>query len=141
MRPSRPPKAMPASGRDERARCPRIISFPATTAEKLNIQPMDRSMSRMTTTKTMPTASMPVKALLDSSWSSDFGCRKIGLATPMNTISATSATMTPVSSGRRDRRERVGRPPAAAGSPGAMAAESSVVKRLPWADLVTDWRQ
>ena len=32
------------------------------TAEKLNIQPTDRSMSRMTTTNTMPRASIPVNA-------------------------------------------------------------------------------
>ena len=49
------------------------------TAEKLNIQPTDRSMSRITITNTMPTASMPVNALFDSSWNSDLGCRKIGL--------------------------------------------------------------
>ena len=34
----------------------------AMTAEKLNIQPIDRSMSRMATTNTMPSASMPMKA-------------------------------------------------------------------------------
>ena len=46
---------------------PQSMIVPATTAEKLKTQPTDRSISRMTMTKTMPMANMPVKAALESS--------------------------------------------------------------------------
>jgi hypothetical protein len=79
-----------------------------TTAEKLNIQPTERSMSRIATTKTMPSASMPTNAAPASCWKSVVGFRKFGRRKPTTATSTTSATITPVSSGRRRRRSNVG---------------------------------
>ena len=77
-----------------------IISA-ASTAEKLKIQPTDRSISRMASRNTMPSASMPRNVVLPRIENRLIGLRNRGLATPMMTISASSATITPISSGRR----------------------------------------
>ena len=83
---------------------PATIMSAATTAEKLNIQPTERSISRMARRNTMPIASMPRKVVLPSSEKRLIGLRNRGRATPMITIMATSATITPISSGIRQPR-------------------------------------
>ena len=50
------------------------------TAEKLNIQPTERSISRMASRNTMPSASMPRKVVLPSSANRLIGLRKRGRA-------------------------------------------------------------
>ncbi len=107
--PSRAPNAMPMPAAIHGS-MPKTMAWAAMTALKLNIQPIDRSMSRMTTTKTMPMASIPMKAAPESCWKRVAGLRKFGWRTPTTTTSVTSATSTPVSSGRRGRVRRTDRP-------------------------------
>ena len=85
---------------------PATISSADDTAEKLNIQPTERSISRIASRNTMPTASMPRKVVLPSIENRLIGLRKRGRAMPMTATITSSATMTPISSGRRKRGER-----------------------------------
>ena len=59
---------------------PLRIARPAMTAEKLNIQPIDRSISRMARRNTIPRARMPVNAAFAKSSPRERGARKFGLA-------------------------------------------------------------
>ena len=102
-RPRSAPKATPAIAAIHGLR-PATMRSAITTAEKLNIQPTERSISRMASRNTMPIASMPRKVVWPRTVRRLIGLRKCGRATPMTTIIATSATMTPISSGRRKRR-------------------------------------
>ena len=68
---------------------PATISSAATTAEKLNIQPTDRSISRIASRNTMPSDSMPWKVVLPRMVSRLIGLRKRGRATPITTIITT----------------------------------------------------
>jgi len=63
---------------------------------------------------------MPVNAAFANSCPSERGARKFGLAMPMSATSRSSATTTPVSSGRRERIER--RPDRGSDPSGAMVA-------------------
>ena len=116
IRPSTPPKAMPMPAAMNGS-TPATIALAAMTAEKLNIQPTDRSMSRMTTTNTIARASMPMNAAPESCWNRVAGRKKFGRRTPTIRTRAMSATSTPVSSGRRRRRRaRVGADDSGTGS-------------------------
>ena len=55
------------------------MTVPPTTAEKLNIQPMERSMSRMTMTKTMPMASMPGEGRAREQLAQGAGGQEVGV--------------------------------------------------------------
>ena len=105
--PRRPPNATPIPAAIHGS-TPATIALAAMTAEKLNIHPTERSISRMATTKTIASASIPMKAAPDSCWNSVAGRKKLGRSTPTITTSVTSATRTPVSSGR-PRSRRAGR--------------------------------
>ena len=83
---------------------PLRIARAQTTAEKLNIQPIERSISRMARRKTIPSDRMPTKALLAVRLSSVSGSTNAGLIAPMTPTSRPRATMTPSSSGSRRRR-------------------------------------
>ncbi len=71
-----------AEGDADPGREPRVdagdMALAAMTAEKLNIQPTDRSMSRMASRKTMASASIPMKAAPDSCWNRVAGRKKFG---------------------------------------------------------------
>jgi hypothetical protein len=100
-RPSEAPKTIPAIMADHGLR-PATMSKAAMTAEKLNIQPTERSISRIASRNTMPRDSMPWNVVLPSTVKKLIGLRKRGLANPITAIMTMSATMTPVSSGSRN---------------------------------------
>ena len=112
-RPRSAPKPTPASAASH-GFTPATIKSAATTAEKLNIQPTERSMSRMASRNTMPSDSMPWNVVLPRMVRRLIGLRKRGRATPITTIITASATMTPISSGSRKARRARG----SAGTPG-----------------------
>ena len=78
---------------------PATISSAENTAEKLNIQPTDKSISRIASRNTIPIESMPRNVVLPRIESRLIGLRNRGLATPMTTIIAISAATTPISLG------------------------------------------
>jgi hypothetical protein len=106
-RPRMAPKLTPPRAASHGLNPATIISA-ATTAEKLNIQPTERSISRIASKKTMPSDSMPWNVVLPRIVNRLIGLRKRGRATPMTTIIASRATMTPISSGNRNERARIG---------------------------------
>src|SRR5271170_2092552 len=114
-RPRTAPNAMPTSAASH-GLTPATINSAAMTAEKLNIHPTERSISRMASRNTMPSDSMPSNVVLPRIVSKLIGLRKRGRASLMTTIITSKATMTPISSGKRDERRR---------RPGASAASGS----------------
>ena len=101
--PSRHPKATPMPAA-RKGSIPLRIASAATTAEKLNIHPIDRSISRIASRNTMPRARMPTKVLLADRLSSVLGSTNAGRTAPTSATNTARATMTPSSSGSRRRR-------------------------------------
>ena len=106
-RPSKAPKQIPAKAASQGLK-PATIIRAAMTAEKLNIQPTERSISRIASRKTMPKESMPWKVVLPRMVRRLTGLRKRGRAIPITTIMTTRAAITPISSGMRHRRRAGG---------------------------------
>ena len=97
-RPRRAPKPTPATAASQGLTPATIISA-AMTAEKLNIHPTERSISRIASRNTIPSDSMPWNVVLPRIVSRLIGLRKRGRATPMTAIITSKARMTPISSG------------------------------------------
>ena len=113
------------------------IALAAMTAEKLNIQPIDRSMSRMTTHEHHAQGEHAREGAVRQELEQGLGleeCR-VGDADEADQYQEGDDDARLL---RQARTQRARRPHGSAGgSAGAMAVESSVVKRLPRTDLVT----